>query len=153
MARNYYSEIHLHAVWHTKLSMPLLTADVEPFTHRYLRQKLINMPGIFVHAVGGTETHIHVALTITPTTVISELIGKLKGASSHEVNQQLGLTRKLLEWQSGYGVVSFGTKDLKWVVDYITNQKEHHAKGTTAARLERIEPDVNEAEAVPREAS
>ena len=25
MSRNYYSEIHLHIVWHTKNSLPLLT--------------------------------------------------------------------------------------------------------------------------------
>jgi hypothetical protein len=37
-----------------------------------------------------------------------------------------------------YGVVSFGTKDLEWVVKYVRNQKEHHANGTTALRLESI---------------
>ena len=45
MSRNYYSEINLHLVWHTKLSQPLLTPQIEPFTHRYLRQRLINTPG------------------------------------------------------------------------------------------------------------
>jgi hypothetical protein len=34
--------------------------------------------------------------------------------------------------------VSFGTKDLKWVVDYINNQKEHHRTGKIYDRLERI---------------
>ena len=65
----------------------------------------------------------------------------LKGSSSHEVNQKLGQGRKLLEWQAGYGVVSFGTKDLEWVINYIRNQKEHHQKGTTVERLERITHD------------
>ena len=27
------------------------------------------------------------------------------------------LGRKVLEWQAGYGVVSFGTRDLPWVVE------------------------------------
>lgn len=49
--------------------------------------------------------------------------------------------RSTLEWQHGYGVVSFGTRDLKWVVDYVTNQKEHHAKGNVFERLEKIEND------------
>jgi putative transposase len=121
MARNYYSEIHLHLVWHTKTSLPLLTPAVETFVHRYLRQKLINTPGAFVHEVGGTETHVHLAVTVTPTVLISELIGRLKGASAHEANQQLGRGRKVLEWQTGYGVVSFGTKDLDWVTAYVRN--------------------------------
>jgi hypothetical protein len=46
MARNYYSEINLHLVWHTKSSRPLLTPQVEPFVHRYLRGRLINSDGV-----------------------------------------------------------------------------------------------------------
>jgi len=51
------------------------------------------------------------------------------------------VNRKLLDWPTGYGVVSFGTKDLEWVVNYIRNQKEHHKKGTTVKRLENITHD------------
>ena len=32
--------------------------------------------------------------------------------------------RKALEWQAGYGAVSFGTKDLPRVTNYIKRQKE-----------------------------
>jgi hypothetical protein len=39
---------------------------------------------------------------------------------------------------NGYGVVSFGTKDLDWVVRYLRNQKDHHKKGTIVGRLEKI---------------
>jgi len=151
MAQNYYSEINLHVVWHTKLSKPLLAPDVEVLVHHYVRGKLVNLPGAYVHEIGGTETHVHVAVSIAPTIVISDLIGKLKGASSHEVNQKLGGQRKILEWQSGYGVVSFGTKDLDWVRGYVRHQKEHHARGTVFDRLERIAM-LDEAEAEPREA-
>ena len=112
---------------------------VETQTHHYLRGRLINTPGAFVHEVGGTENHVHVVVSITPTILISDLIGQLKGASAHEINQKLGSGRKVLEWQTGYGVVSFGTKDLEWVKAYVRNQKQHHARGTMEDRLERIE--------------
>ena len=69
-------------------------------------------------------------MTIPPTLLISDWVGKLKGASSHYVNHRL-LNRKVIDWQAGYGVVSFGTKDLEWVTRYIRNQKEHHRKSTT----------------------
>lgn len=151
MPHNYYSEINLHLVWHAKESRPLLTPEIEPAVHRYLRQRLINTPGIYVHAVGGTETHVHLAVTIPPTVTISELIGQLKGASSHEINHSNATRDKPLEWQTGYGVVSCGTKDLPWVVAYIQNQKQHHARGTAEERLERITTDET-AEAKPREA-
>ncbi len=148
MSHNYYSEINLHVVWHTKASLPLLLPQVEAETHKYIKQKLVHTPGVYSHAIGGTETHVHVALSIPPTLLISEFIGKLKGASSHEVNQKLGQGRKVLEWQAGYGVVSFGTKDLQWVIRYVQNQREHHARGTVHDRLERI-TEMEEAQATP----
>jgi len=141
MSRNYYSEIHLHMVWHTKLSRPLLTEQIEPLAHRALRHKIVDWPGVFVHEIGGTATHVHLAVTITPTLTVSEFIGQLKGGSSHDVNQQAGHGSKVLEWQPGYGVVSFGSKDLDWVKAYIAKQKEHHATGQVYERLERITCD------------
>jgi putative transposase len=99
---------------------------------------LIETEKVFVHEVGGTETHIHVVVTIPPTIQVSEFVGQLKGASSHEVNHQLGLRDKTLQWQTGYGVVSFGTGDLDWVKAYVRDQRRRHADGKVCDRLERI---------------
>ena len=112
----------------------MITENIEAKLYDYLRHKIINTPGAIFHAVGGIETHVHIAATIKPTIDIDGWIGQLKGASSHEMG-------KSLQWQSGYGVVSFGTRDLKWVVEYVLNQKEHHRKGTTHDRLERTDDD------------
>ncbi|MGA2619461.1 MAG: IS200/IS605 family transposase [Thermoguttaceae bacterium] len=138
MSKNYYSEINLHITWHTKDSLPLLTLDVEALAHREVKQKIIGTPGVFVHEIGGTETHLHVAVSVPPTLVPSEFIGQLKGASAHEVNQQLKRRDKVLQWQAGYGVVSFAARQLEWVKAYIRNQREHHARGKVVDRLERI---------------
>jgi REP element-mobilizing transposase RayT len=138
MSRNYYSEINLHFVWHAKNSLPLLTPEVERLAYRFLKKRIVETPGAFVHEIGGTETHVHIAVSVPPTLTISELIGQLKGGSSHDVNQAIGRRDKVLQWQVGYGVVSFGTPDLPWVVEYIRNQREHHARGTAQDRLERI---------------
>ncbi|MCI0681997.1 MAG: IS200/IS605 family transposase [Gemmataceae bacterium] len=150
MARNYYAEINLHITWHTKDSSPLLIPKVEAETHHYLRGRCINTPGVYIHEIGGIETHVHLVISIAPTILISELVGQLKGSSSHEVNQKFG--EKLLAWQGGYGVVSFGTKDLPWVIEYARNQKERHARGKVEDRLERITEIEKEAQAEPREA-
>jgi hypothetical protein len=37
-----------------------------------------------------------------------------------------------------YGVVSFGTKNLDWVKQYILNQRSHRGAGKTVDRLERV---------------
>ena len=137
MPRNVYSEIHLHITWHTKISAPVLVDDVERHLHRYLRGRIAKTDGTFVHAIGGIADHVHLAVSVPATLVISDWIGELKGASAHYINHEI-CNRRVLEWQTGYGVVSFGTKDVPWVVAYIRNQKAHHAAGTVHERLERI---------------
>lgn len=154
MSRNYYSEINLHLVWHTKNSLPLLKPEVETLAYRFLKKRMIDTPGAYIHEIGGIETHVHIVVSIPPTLTISEFIGQLKGGSSHDVNQAMGLRQKVLEWQTGYGVVSFGTRDLPWVIEYVRNQREHHARGAVHERLERItenEPTAVAAQAVRRE--
>jgi putative transposase len=149
MSRNYYSEINLHLTWHTKDSLPLLNPQVEALAHRDIRQRVINTPGAFIHEIGGTETHVHLAVTVPPSLTISGFVGQLKGACSHEVNEQLGNRDKVLQWQAGYGVVSFGTRDLEWVNSYIRNQRGRHASGRISERLERITDIETEAKGAP----
>ena len=148
MSRNYYAEINLHVTWHTKESAPLLVPKIEAMVQHYLRGRCINTPGVFIHEIGGIETHVHLCVSVAPTILISDFVGQLKGASSHEINKKM--SQKVLEWQGGYGVVSFGTKDLEWVKDYVRNQRQRHGKGDVVDRLERI--TAMEAEAQPREA-
>lgn len=131
MSRRIYSEINLRITWHTKNNLPIIRS-IESDLHKFLKNKVIETPGAYFHAVGGTEDHVLIATSVRPTVDIDNWIGKLKGASSHEMG-------KSLVWQFGYGVVSFGTKDLKWVVNYILNQKEHHKRGSIYDRLEKIE--------------
>jgi len=137
MPRNVYWELFYHVIWRTKDSAPLLTVKVEPLTHKYLTHRALETPEAMVHAVGGIEDHVHMAVSLPPTVDIAKWIGDLKGATAHHINHgPCGLGA--LSWQTGYGVVSFGKRDLPWVVDYINGQREHHAAGRVEDRLERI---------------
>ena len=139
MSLRAYSEINLHITWHVKDNNPVLTDMVESQAHRYLRGQAVNSRGVFFHGVGGTDDHVHVVVSVSPAVPISDWIGKLKGGCSHFINHEI-TNRTVLEWQSGYGVVCFGTKDLPWVLEYVRNQRRHHAEGKTFERLERTEP-------------
>lgn len=137
MAHVFYSEIHLHVVWHTKNNEPLLTPEVEAEAHGLIRGKALETKGVIVHAINGTVNHVHLAVTVPPSVRPCDLIGQMKGASSHSMNQRY--PGRPWAWQNGYGVVSFATKVLPWVVAYIENQKTHHAEKTTQEALERTE--------------
>ena len=112
----------------------MIRPSIEPELYKFLKDKIIQTPAAYFHAIGGIEEHIHLVVSVKPSVHLDEWIGQLKGASSYELG-------KMLQWQIGYGIVSFGTNDLKWVVNYVLNQREHHSRGTIHDRLERIDVD------------
>ena len=143
MPRNVYWELYYHIVWRTKDSMPLLTPRVQPLAYTAITHRAIQTPEAIVHAIGGIEDHIHLAVSLPPTTELAKWIGELKGATAHAINHG-PCGPGTLAWQTGYGIVSFGKRDLPWVLNYIKNQREHHASGAAEDRLERItHPNAN----------
>jgi putative transposase len=144
MPNNVYSEIHLHITWHVKTGSAIDPA-FEAKLHGFIRDYAARMQGVIVHAVGGVPDHVHMAVTVPPTMSPSEWLGRLKGASAHYVNEHL-TNRKTFGWQAGYGVVSFGTKDLPWVVNYVDRQEEHRAAGKIHRRLEPAVSPLKRAE-------
>jgi hypothetical protein len=38
---------------------------------------------VLLHAIGGTGGHVHLPVTVSPTLLVSEWIGELKGAAAH----------------------------------------------------------------------
>lgn len=134
MSSRSYAEINLHITWHTKNNYPFITPALEPELWAFIKDRIVTQENVFFHAIGGMPDHVHIAASFYPPFEIDRWVGEIKGASSHRFG-------KALQWQSGYGVVSFGTKDLPWVVNYINDQKAHHSKGSTKDRLERISGD------------
>jgi putative transposase len=143
MSRNYFSEINLHMTWHTKKNAPLLCGDMERFAHEELRRRILETPHVILHEIGGTDDHIHMAVTVPPTLTPSTWIGGLKGGTSYDVNRRAYSLGKRLQWQVGYGVVSFRSAALEQVKAYIRNQRVHHAEGTTWWQFEQVDPLVH----------
>ena len=139
MSAHVFHEIYLHINWHVKDDRPTLKPEIEPLVHDIITTRCRKMKGVYLHQINGTPTHVHLAVNIEPHVTISEMVKELKGGSSHDTNTHLN--KKLLYWQRGYGVVSFGKNNLHWVSKYIANQKEHHARKDVHERLERITAD------------
>ena len=71
------------------------------------------------------EDHVHCFVGLKPVIAISELMKTVKAKSSKYVNDH-SLTTDRFEWQEGYGVFSYGPKDINAVYKYIQHQEEHH---------------------------
>jgi putative transposase len=132
-----YWKLYYHFVWSTKNRFPFIDASIESALYRAIVAKSQQMEG-FVHAIGGMEDHVHLAVSIPPKIALAKFIGDIKGNSSHYINHVIKPDFEF-RWQDAYGAFSFGEKSLSTVVRYIQNQKEHHADGTLIATMEQMD--------------
>lgn len=82
------------------------------------------------------EDHVHCFIGLKPVVSVSELMKTVKAKSSKYVNDHF-LTPERFEWQEGYGVFSYGQRDVDMIYKYIQNQEEHH--GTQTFKDEYLE--------------
>jgi putative transposase len=131
-----YWRLFYHFVWGTKNREPLIAPRFTQPLYNVIAAKVIELGGI-AHAVGGTDDHVHLVVSVPPKIALSTFIGQVKGSSSHFVNHEVQPEYQFA-WQDEYGVVSFGERHLGWVVRYTHNQAQHHEQGTIVERLECI---------------
>ena len=130
-----YWRLFYHIVWGTKNRLPLIESAWEADLHGYISGKATALECI-PHAINGMFDHIHVVISIPPKLSVATLIGKLKGASSHHVNERY--MDSAFAWQAEYGVLSFSERSLSRVVDYVKNQKKHHEQNTLNVAMENF---------------
>lgn len=129
-----YHELVFHFVWATKQREPLITPSVEQRLLPYIVNKCRELE-YTLYAVNCVEDHLHLLVGLKPTVPPAEVAKRLKGASSHYINHESGLSDPLY-WQDGYGVISLRKEEIPLVGDYIRRQKEHHRAGTLIPSLE-----------------
>lgn len=129
--RTYY-----HLIWSTKGRQSLIIPQRETGLYKYIIGKADSL-GSIIHAIGGTENHIHIVASIPPNLAISDFVKNIKGSSTHQFNSESPSKIEKFGWQRGYGILSLGSKQLNEAINYVNNQKQHHSKGTAIASLEK----------------
>jgi REP element-mobilizing transposase RayT len=118
-----YVQNIVHLVFSTKERRKLIPEEFEPALWAYVAG-ICKKNGIFVHAVGGMEDHIHSLIQIPATMALAKAVGTVKSNSSRFAGER---TRGF-EWQEGYGAFSVSASNLSAVERYIRNQAVHHRK-------------------------
>ena len=131
-----YWRLFYHIVWSTKNRLALIEPAWEADLYGYLWGKATAL-GCIPHAIHGMTDHLHVAISIPPKLSVATTIGQMKGSSSHHVNEKY--MDGAFAWQAEYGVFSFSERSLSKIVDYVNNQKKHHAENTLNRTMENFE--------------
>jgi putative transposase len=129
------ARLYVHLVWATWDRAPLITPEVQDRIYPVMQHQASRL-GVQILAIGGIEDHVHVLARFPPTLSISDLVGRMKGASSHMVTQIMGAPFK---WQGAYGAFTLSKSGLVLAREYVLNQESHHHNGTTIRALEVTE--------------
>jgi len=77
-------------------------------------------------AIGGTENHVHILLSLPSSVPIAKAMREIKSAATLWMHQTG--KRRNFEWQEGYGAFSIGRAQVEVTLKYIAGQEEHHKK-------------------------
>ncbi len=117
-----------HIVFSTKDRTPVLDAKVRPALHAYLATVARNVE-CECFRVGGVADHVHLAVRLSRTITMAQLIEELKTSSSKWLKTQ-SPALAAFAWQRGYGAFSVGPSDLNALLHYSDTQEEHHKTRT-----------------------
>lgn len=133
---NTYHQIYIQTVFAVKYRAAILEKGWRNKLQGVIGN-LINETGCKTIIVNGVEDHIHCLIGLKPVISVSELMKSVKAKSSKFINDDK-LTNERFEWQSGYGVFSYGQKVVDMIYKYIQNQEEHHRVKTFREEYEEL---------------
>jgi len=122
MSRSYVLN-YVHCVFSTKGRAQLIR-DPDPLW-AYMRGIARNR-GFDIIAVGGTDNHVHVLLSVPAGMHLVDIVRDLKANSSRFMKDEV----KLFAWQDGYAGISVSPSQLENVKQYIAGQEGHHRRRT-----------------------
>lgn len=117
---------YVHIVFSTKYRQHLIHESIENQLYSYLGG-ICNQLECSVIKVGGYSDHIHILCLLSKKIALAKLVEEVKSHSSKWIKTQ-GKEFANFYWQDGYGAFSVNPAEVERVINYITNQKEHHRK-------------------------
>jgi putative transposase len=121
-----YSSNRIHLIFSTKGRRKCLTEELQPKLWAYIAGIARNH-GFEAIQVGGAHDHVHVLILVPPSIPLAKAVQLLKGSSSKWLNETNAAGNNFA-WQEGYGAFSVSASQTEDVVNYIHNQRSHHAK-------------------------
>ena len=120
--------IQLHICWITKYRYKVLKGEVGQRAKELIR-RICNEEGVEILSGAIAPDHVHILISINPSTNISTLVKYLKGKTSRKLQMEFPELKKRYWgqhfWARGYFVCSTGNITTKMIEEYI----KHHFEG------------------------
>ena len=128
-----HTSLHYHLVFATKHREPVISKEWRDELHSYLGGIVKGLDG-HPEGIGGVADHVHLLVSLKPTTCLSDFMRELKKSSSTWVKDSKSPG---FHWQEGYAAFTVSASAREAVRHYIAHQEEHHR--TKSFREELVE--------------
>ncbi|MPR35791.1 IS200/IS605 family transposase [Salmonirosea aquatica] len=118
-----FSQMYIHVVFAVKGRANVIRETHREQVQRYITGIVQNRKAK-VLAIYCRPDHIHILISINPTTLAADLVRDIKTNSTIFIKEQ-GIARNFA-WQEGYGIFTVSHSQKDTVYHYIINQAEHH---------------------------
>ena len=121
------SRLTAHIVWITKYRYHVLQGDVQKRCRDLIIQ-ICNSENVTILKGVVSKDHVHIHVEYPPSLSLSILVKKLKGRSSHHLQQEFPNLKKRYWgqhfWGVGYGVWSTGNITDEMVQEYLNHHQD-----------------------------
>jgi len=128
-----YTKLTYHIVFSTKERRPFLQGESLGRVCQYLGG-ILREQKAHPQRIGGMEDHIHIAVSLSPTVAVSDIIRVVKTNCSRWIHETLEDLAEFA-WQQSYAAFTVSESVLPDVVRYIEGQAAHHKRQTFQEEL------------------
>jgi putative transposase len=131
-----YKQIFYQIIFSTKNRKLSLNEEHCQHLYKYI-WGIINNRKCKLYRINGTANHIHIFSDLHPSICLADLVRDIKVNSSIWL-KTCGLFPLFEAWQEGYSAFTYSIREKNAIINYIKNQKEHHAKEIYTDELIRL---------------
>lgn len=131
-----YTKNVYHLIFGTHGRQRTIFPEHEQELHAYL-VGIVKEKGGFVYAINGMTDHVHIVCDVPPTVSLADFMKSLKQSSSKWMKES-GLFPMWEGWAEGYAEFTCSFYTMQPVLNYVNDQKQHHAKMSFGEELRGI---------------
>ena len=121
-----YFRLLYHIVFRTKYRHPTIVIPYEKELYNYIWGFIKNKDSK-LYRIGGMPDHLHLLLDLSAKLALADFMRDLKTSSAKWLKTNTHFPA-FQGWGNGYAAFTYNIKEKDTIVNYIMNQKEHHAR-------------------------
>jgi REP element-mobilizing transposase RayT len=122
-----YTRILYHIVFGSKDYTAFLTTANKDILFKYIGG-ILNNKNCHPYKVGGYRNHIHILFDLHPSISLSDLVRDVKRSSAGFMKDHKVSFNRFPGWQVGYGAFTYSVESLNNLINYVSNQENHHKR-------------------------